>query len=116
MYSRTEIWRHRTCVWAINGWDAKPSASESLRRAAPGSARCRNERSSVTRVLQDIRCCPEGLRGRTRRLRRQWLHVAEHRLLQLRIHFVGDGHHVEQHGTEIDGPQIVLQSIEDADL
>src|SRR5579859_2413200 len=40
----------------------------------------------------------------------------EHRLLQLRIHFVGDGHHIEQHSAEIHTSQIVLQRIKDGDL
>src|SRR3981189_1828906 len=58
----------------------------------------------------------EGLGGLTRRLRSPGFHEAEHRLLQLRIDFVCDGHHVEQHGAEIHASKIVLKSIKDADL
>ena len=37
----------------------------------------------------------------TRRPGSRGFHEAEHRLLQLGIHLVGDGHHIEQHGAEI---------------
>lgn len=40
----------------------------------------------------------------------------KHGLFQLRIHFISDGHDVEQNGTEIDAAQIVLQGIENTDL
>ncbi len=42
--------------------------------------------------------------------------VAEHGLLQLRIHFVCDGDYIEQDLAEIHSPQIVLQGIKDTDL
>lgn len=54
--------------------------------------------------------------GLTRRFGHCGFHEAEHGLLQLRIHFVCDGHHVEQHGGEVNAAQIILQNIEDADL
>src|SRR6476660_44397 len=44
------------------------------------------------------------------------LHETEHGLLQLGIHFVCNGHHVEQHGAKIYSPKIVLDSTKDADL
>jgi hypothetical protein len=56
------------------------------------------------------------LGGQACRLRRNGVHETEHGLLQLRIHFVCDGHHVEQHGAEIDLSQIVLQSFKDTHL
>jgi hypothetical protein len=36
--------------------------------------------------------------------------------LQLRVYFISDGHHVEQHGAEIHAAKIVLHSIQDANL
>ncbi len=54
-------------------------------------------------VLLDLRT-----RRRTCRRGSRGLHETEHRLLQLRIHFVGDGHHVEQHGAKIHRSKIVL--------
>jgi len=58
-----------------------------------------------------------GLGGRTcRHGARCWLHETEHGLLQLGIHFVRDGHHVEQHGVKINRSKIVLKSTKDADL
>jgi len=51
----------------------------------------------------------KGFGGLTRRLRSPGFHETEHRLLQLRINFVCDGHHVEQHGAEIHASKIVLK-------
>jgi hypothetical protein len=44
------------------------------------------------------------------------LHVTEHGLFQLRVHFVGDAHNVEEHGVEIHTAQITLQGIKNAHL
>src|SRR5260370_2252141 len=42
--------------------------------------------------------------------------VAEHGLLQLRIHFVCDRDYIEQDLAEIHSPQIVLKGVKDTDL
>src|SRR5437660_11610921 len=42
--------------------------------------------------------------------------VAEHGLLQLRIHFVCDSDYIEQDLAEIHSPQIVLKGVKDTNL
>jgi len=58
--------------------------------------------------------------ARTRGLRCHWLpneiHVAVHRLCQLRIHLIRDSHDIGQQQTEIQCAQIVLQHIEQGHL
>ena len=66
--------------------------------------------------LRTSRPRAKAMHALTRRLRSRSFHETEHRLLQLGIHFVGDGHHIEQDGAEIHTAKIVLQSIEDTDL
>jgi tRNA G10 N-methylase Trm11 len=41
--------------------------------------------------------------------------VTEHGLLQLRIHFVCDGHNIQQNLAEINPDKIILESVKDAD-
>ena len=65
------------------------------------------------------RLCPALLHNQSNRLRFQnrWGGiVADHRLLQLRIDFIRNGHNVQQYLTEIHAVQISLQSSEDAHL
>src|SRR5882762_6952909 len=61
--------------------------------------------------------CPSlqrnNLRRRPRGLR---IGIAEHGLLQLRVHFVRDGDYIEQDLAEIHSPQIVLKGVKDTDL
>jgi hypothetical protein len=42
--------------------------------------------------------------------------VTLHRLAQLRVDFVGDGHDADQQDAEIDAGEVLLQAVEDADL
>src|SRR6185437_162724 len=44
------------------------------------------------------------------------LRKAGHRLLELRVHFVGDGHYVGEHQGQIHGAEIVAQGLENAYL
>jgi len=39
-----------------------------------------------------------------------------HRLCQLRINFIGNGHHVKQKQAEVHGLKIILQRLKDANL
>ena len=54
--------------------------------------------------------------GRRRAGQEPGFDETEHSLLQLRIHFVSDGDHVQQHRAEVHFPQIVLQRVKDTDL
>src|SRR5216684_5280997 len=56
------------------------------------------------------------LRSGGSRLRGLGAHIAEYRLLQLRVHLVCDGSDVQQHLAEVHTVHIVLQRLEDADL
>src|ERR1700737_1746244 len=58
----------------------------------------------------------EKLRSRDSRLGGLGLHIAEYRLLQLRIHLIGDGSDIQQYLVEVQTTQIVLQRLEDTDL
>ena len=62
------------------------------------------ERSALQR--NNLRCRPRG----------SGFDVAEHGLLQLRIHFVCDSDYIEQDLAEIHSPQIVLKGVKDTDL
>jgi len=71
---------------------------------------CEQERLSAARVLHapGIKTRGKGLGGPACRPGSRALHEPEHRLLQLGIHFICDGHHVEQHGAKIYRSKIVL--------
>ena len=47
---------------------------------------------------------------------RQFVEEASHRLFELRVDFVGDGHHIDEHQSQIDRVEVHAQRVKDTHL